>query len=452
MSTYQDKKALVLGFGLSGIAASKFLCQQGARVTVTDKKSSTQLETAIASCAHLPIQYEFGDPSEAFYEAFELIVVSPGVSLKNPLFQTLQEKGIRFLSELELGLEVIQEPLIATTGTNGKSTTTCLISHMLEASGKSVFTGGNIGKPVLDYVLERKKADVLVLELSSFQLERLLSIHPQVAIFTNLDEDHLDRHESLEAYIEAKKRLLLGCESKAWVILNRDCPRTAAFSHECRSQLLWFHKGRLGSWDGASWDASQKKVMVQFQGGQEIYDLVGFRLFGEHNKENLMAAILTARTMGVAADVIQKVIRTFPGMPHRLEFIRKKEGVFFFNDSKGTNVMSMRKSLGSFPQSPIILIAGGKDKDSDFSSLVDLVKQRCKILILLGEAKEKMNRAIGDYSETYLVGTFEEAVLLAYQKSRSGDVVLLSPGCASYDMFRDYQERGDYFKKLVNQL
>jgi UDP-N-acetylmuramoylalanine--D-glutamate ligase len=200
------------------------------------------------------------------------------------------------------------------------------------------------------------------------------------------------------------------------------------------------------------WDAKTKRVISKITGKEEVYDLSQFRLFGEHNRENLMAAICTARAMGVDPKAIQNVIQNFKGVPHRLEFIRKKDGVFFFNDSKGTNVMSVQRSLSSFSSNPIILIAGGKDKGMDFTPLCDLVKRKCKILILLGEAKEKINRSIGDFAETYLVGTFEEAVLLAYQKSRSGDIILLSPGCASYDMFKNYEERGDYFKKLVSQL
>ncbi|MGZ3709422.1 MAG: Mur ligase family protein, partial [Bdellovibrionota bacterium] len=195
-----------------------------------------------------------------------------------------------------------------------------------------------------------------------------------------------------------------------------------------------------------------KQIIAKINGKEETYDLTQFRLFGEHNKENLMAAICAARAMGVSPKAIQTVINTFKGVAHRLEFVRKKDGVFFFNDSKGTNVMSVQRSLSSFTSNPIILIAGGKDKGMEFGPLVDLVKKKCKILILLGEAKEKINRAIGDFAETYLVGTFEEAVLLAYQKSRSGDIILLSPGCSSYDMFRNYEERGDYFKKLVAQL
>ena len=203
---------------------------------------------------------------------------------------------------------------------------------------------------------------------------------------------------------------------------------------------------------GAYFNAVENTLVSKISGKEEIYSLANFRLFGDHNKQNILAALCAARLRGVSAKAIQSVIDQFKGVPHRLEFVRKKDGVYFFNDSKATNVQSLSSSLSSFKRSPVILISGGKDKGMDFAPLGPLVRQKVKLLILLGEAKEKINRALGDFAETYLVGTFEEAVLMAYQKSRSGDIILLAPGCASQDMFRNYEERGDYFKKLVNQL
>ncbi len=313
---------------------------------------------------------------------------------------------------------------------------------------------------MLDYLNEGQKASVVVAELSSFQLELTDKLIPAAAIFTNLEEDHLDRYGDFQTYTNAKKKLLKVCDKNSFVVLNYDCPNISRFAEENVGKLMWFTKknpisiGGTFAEDfvGVYWDSKTKKIVSKVTGKEEVYDLTQFKLFGEHNRENLMAAISAARAMGVDPKAIQTVINTFKGVPHRLEFIRKKDGVFFFNDSKGTNVMSVQKSLAAFSANPIILIAGGKDKGMDFVPLADLVKKKCKILILLGEAKEKMNRAIGDFAETYLVGTFEEAVLLAYQKSRSGDIILLSPGCASYDMFKNYEERGEYFRKLVSQL
>jgi UDP-N-acetylmuramoylalanine--D-glutamate ligase len=461
MMNYLDKKVVIVGFGVSGVAVAKYMAKKGAKVTVTDTKKESELLESVNACAHLKIDYDLGRPNNKTLPHGDLIVLSPGVPLHLKSLDEARAANIPITSEVELAVLEIQEvPFVVVTGTNGKTTTTTLIGEMLKADGKTVFVGGNIGKPLLDYVTEGHKAEVIVAELSSFQLETVESIRPVVAVFTNIEEDHLDRYGDLDTYIQAKKRLLTTCSPSSKVVLNYDSPNVAKFRDEVRGSLLWFMKGdpmKVGgsfaeSYHGTYLNSASKKIVFRSEGKEEVYDLTQFRLFGEHNKENLMAAICAVRMLEVGIPAIQSVINTFKGVSHRLEFIRKKDGVFFFNDSKGTNVMSVQKSLSAFNSNPIILIAGGKDKNSDFSPLVDLVKKRCKILVLLGEAKEKINRAIGDYAETYLVGTFEEAILLSYQKSRSGDIILLSPGCASYDMFRNYEERGDYFKKLVTQL
>jgi UDP-N-acetylmuramoylalanine--D-glutamate ligase len=460
MSKYKGKKVLVVGFGISGVAVAKYMTKQGAKVTVADSRQKHELQEHVNVCEDLKLEYEFGKHNNKTFHSVDLIVVSPGVPLSIKPLEEAREKNIPITSEIELAIAAIKEPVIAITGTNGKTTTTTLIGEMFKADGKAAFVGGNIGKALLDYVNEGQKADVVVAELSSFQLELTDKLVPAAAVFTNLEEDHLDRYGTMEAYTQAKKKLLKACDRNSFVVLNYDSQNIARFAEENTGKLLWFTKKNPMSvggafaeeFSGSYCDAKTKQVIAKVNGKEEIYDLTQFRLFGEHNRENLMAAINVARAMGVNSKSIQAVINTFKGVSHRLEFVRKKDGVFFFNDSKGTNVMSVQKSLASFQANPIILIAGGKDKNSDFAPLVDLVKKKCKILILLGEAKEKINRAIGDYAETYLVGTFEEAVLLAYQKSRSGDIILLSPGCASFDMFRNYEERGDYFKKLVAQL
>ena len=460
MSKYKNKKVLIVGFGISGVAAAKYLSKQGAHIHVTDAKQKNELSEYVNACADLKIEYEFGRHNSKTFDSVDLIVVSPGVPLNIKPLEEAREKNIPIMSEIELAIASIKEPIIAVTGTNGKTTTTTLIGEMFKADGKEVFVGGNIGKPLLDYVTEGKKADVVIVELSSFQLESIEKLTPAVAVFTNLEEDHLDRYPTMEAYTAAKKRLLKICDRNSFVVLNYDNLNINRFQEENSGKLLWFMKqdpitvGGLFAekFCGVYYNAKNKQLVSKVTGKEEIYDLSQFRLFGDHNKENLAAAICAVRAVGVSQKAIQTVINSFKGVPHRLEFIRRKDGVFFFNDSKGTNVMSVQRSLSSFNSNPIILIAGGKDKGGDFTGLIDLVKKKCKILILVGEAKEKINRAIGDYAETYLVGTFEEAVLLSYQKSRTGDIVLLSPGCASFDMFRNFEERGDYFKKLVSQL
>ncbi|MEO5970206.1 MAG: UDP-N-acetylmuramoyl-L-alanine--D-glutamate ligase, partial [Bdellovibrionia bacterium] len=440
MSKYKDKKVLVVGFGVTGVAVAKYMTKKGAKVTVTDTKKESELLESVNACADLKLGYELGKPNNKSFPSADLIVVSPGVPLNIKALDEARAMNIPITSEIELAAQEIREPIIGVTGTNGKTTTTSLIGEMFKADGKTAFIGGNIGKPLLDYVTEGLKTDVVVAELSSFQLELIESLRPVAAVFTNLEEDHMDRYNDIHAYSQAKKRLLKSCTPGSFVVLNYDSPNIAKFKDENPGSLLWFMKGdpmKIGGafaehFNGAYFNSLTKKVTLRMNGKEDLFDLAQFRLFGEHNKENLMGAICVARALGIEVPAIQTVINTFKGVNHRLEFIRKKDGVFFFNDSKGTNVMSVQKSLSSFNANPIILIAGGKDKNADFTPLVDLVKKKCKILVLLGEAKEKINRAIGDYAETYLVGTFEEAILLSYQKSRSGDIILLSPGCASY--------------------
>jgi UDP-N-acetylmuramoylalanine--D-glutamate ligase len=461
MSKYKGKRVLIVGFGRSGVAVAKYMAKQGAKVTVTDLKQKSELKDSVDACGDLKIEFELGKHNNKTFHMAELIVISPGVPLNIKPLEEAREKNIPIMSEVELAVHGIKSPIIGITGTNGKTTVTALIGEMFKADQKATFVGGNIGVPLLNLLNDgTENNDVVVAELSSFQLELTEKLVPAVAVFTNIEEDHLDRYGDMATYIGVKKRLLKACDKNSFVVLNYDCPNVSKFADENVGKLIWFTKkdpmtvgGAFAeNFNGAYFNAATKQIVCKVTGKEEIFDLAQFRLFGEHNRENLMAAICAARAMGVSSAAIQTVISTFKGVAHRLEFVRKKDGVFFFNDSKGTNVMSVKKSLGAFNSNPVILIAGGKDKNSDFAPLVDLVQARCKILILLGEAKEKINRSIGDFAETYLVGTFEEAILLAYQKSRSGDIVLLSPGCSSFDMFRNYEERGDYFKKIVAQL
>ena len=464
MSKFKGKRVLIVGFGLSGIAAARYFSKQGAKVIVTDLKQPQDLENQMKACADLKLEYELGRHNEETFKTVDLVIMSPGIPLNLKPLDAARAANIPITNEFDLAASLIKEPIIVVTGTNGKTTTTTLIGEMFKADGRSPFVGGNIGKPLIDYVVDGSpqgtKCDIVVSEVSSFQLELADKLVPSVAVFTNMEEDHLDRYGTMDAYIAAKKRLLKVADRNSYVVLNRDCPIVSQFASECNSRMIWFTKRNPMEIGGAFAEnfvgcylkVAEKKIVARFNGKEELYDTTGLKLFGDHNKENLMAAICAARALGVSAKAIQTVINSFAGVPHRLEFIRKKDGVFFFNDSKGTNVMSVRKSLEAFAKNPIILIMGGKDKNAEFAPLQDLVHKRVKMLILLGEAKEKINRSLGDYTETLLVGTFEEAVLLSFQKSRSGDIILLSPGCASYDMFKNFEERGDYFRKLVTQI
>jgi UDP-N-acetylmuramoylalanine--D-glutamate ligase len=461
MSKFKGKKVLIVGCGTSGVASAKFLVKQGARVMITDTKQRTELAEPLKELGDLKVEFEFGGHTERSFMGAEMILVSPGVNVTNHQFiQAAKVKGTPVTSEIELAVGELEQPLIAITGTNGKSTVTTLTGEMFKADQKGAFIGGNLGTPLIEYITAGQSGQVAVCELSSYQLELTEKMVPAVAIFTNIDQDHLDRYGAMDHYIAAKKRLLKVCDRNSWVILNYDDAVLRNFAHENHGKLVWFtmkNPMEVGGefaekFFGAYYDSTKNVIVTKVTGKDEVYTLEQFKLFGDHNKQNLMASICAARVMGVSQQGIQNCINTFKGLPHRLEYIRKKDGVYFFNDSKATNIQSVQASLQSFKRSPIILIAGGKDKNMEFAPLGSIVKQKVKLLILVGEAKEKINRALGDFAETYLVGTFEEAVLMSFQKSRNGDIILLSPGCSSQDMFRDFEERGDYFRKLVNQL
>ncbi len=461
MSKYKGKKVLIVGCGKSGVATAKYMVKQGARVMITDTKQRTELLEVLKDLGDLKVEFEFGGHTDRSFMGAEVVVVSPGIHHQNHQFiQMAKSKGTPITTEIEIAVENLQHPLIGITGTNGKSTVTSLIGEMFKSDQKEVFVGGNLGTPLIEFINQGQNGIAAVAELSSYQLEGVEKMVPAVAVFTNIDQDHLDRYGTMENYINAKKKLLKACDRNSWVVLNADDPVVKSFAQETVGKVAWYTTrdpmtvgGDFAeNFFGAYFNAAKSQIIVKVTGKEEIYSLEHFKLFGDHNKMNAMASIVAARLMGVSAFGIQNALSQFKGLPHRLEFVRKKDGVFFFNDSKSTNIQSMQASLSAFKRSPVILIAGGKDKNMDFAPVAPLVKDKVKFLILLGEAKEKLNRALGDFAETYLVGTFEEAVLISFQKSRTGDVILLSPGCSSQDMFRDFEERGDYFKKLVHQL
>lgn len=459
MLKLKGKKVLVVGLGKSGLSAVQFLLNQGAKVTVSDTKSKTDLSEAIKALDDAKIEWDLGKHTVKVFTSVDLIVLSPGVPTQgNEALTEAKNAGIPIVNDIELAYPFIKSPIVAVTGTNGKTTTTTLISEMLKADGKKVFTGGNIGVPILDLFNQSETPDVVVLEISSFQGECLNEFKPTVAVFTNLEPDHLDRYPAgLESYYEAKTRVIKNADKDTTLVVNMDNDRAHRLADSFAGKVLRFTKrnpmtigGDLAEQFRGAY-LQRPKAIVKIDNREEVLELMLCRLAGDHNRENIMAAAAAAMTVGATKAGVQRVIDTFKGVPHRLEYVRKKDGVSFYNDSKATNVASTIRALNSF-FAPIILIAGGRDKDQDFTPLAELVKKKVKNLILVGESKEKINRMLGDYSETFLVGTFEEAVLISYQKSRTGDVVLLSPACASYDMFRNYEERGDYFKKLVTQL
>jgi UDP-N-acetylmuramoylalanine--D-glutamate ligase len=431
------------------LATVRFLAGRGARVKVSEVKPAGELEASRKALADIPIEWELGGHTVPFLKGVDLIVVSPGVSMDiEPLVQA-RRKGIPVLSEVELAFRFLRRPLVAVTGTNGKTTTTTLIGEMLRASGKSVFVGGNIGNPLIDYVGTPQREEWVVAEISSFQLEGIVKFHPAIGVLLNITEDHLDRYSDFQEYIRAKARIFENQGKEDTALLNADDPLTFQFAHRVESQVLLFSAQRpvpVGSF------LEKGAIFYQGMDGRRTrYDLSRLKIQGAHNLENLMAAIAVGHICGCPPEVLQKVIDEFRGLEHRLEWVRDIDGVGFFNDSKGTNVGAVVKSLMSF-QRPIILIAGGRDKGGDYSPLTNLIAERVKGMALIGEARERIGGALGGLTETVKWNTLEEAVHWAFSQARSGDVVLLSPACSSFDMFENYQERGKRFKAIVKEL
>lgn len=475
LSELQNKKIAIVGMGKSGLAASELLYNLGAKLIINDKKNENEVLNDIES---INIKVERitggGHPPEALQDA-ELIVVSPGVPLSTPSIVSAIYKGIPVISEIELSWQIMtliknDVKIIGITGSNGKSTTSTLTYEFLKGDGKKVYLAGNIGFPMAEIVLKlinrEIDLDYIVLELSSFQLEGIKMFKSDFAAVLNITPDHMDRYSGMKEYIEAKSRIFQNHEGDDYLILNMDDKNTLLVIEQLKN--VYLKKGRLPhifyfSRFQEVYGAYLKNDHVYFYPKEDISDdlknementvlpLSTFRIKGVHNIENIMAASLLALCVGCKADTIKTVVKEFPGLPHRMEFVREIDAVTYINDSKGTNVDAVLKSLESFAGN-VILIAGGRDKNGDFSALRDLAKEKLKALIVIGEAGQKIADALDDLVDHYFAEDMKSAVLKAKELARSGDVVLLSPGCASFDMFKNFEHRGEVFKEIVNSL
>lgn len=458
MKDVAGKKVMVVGLSSTGVALAKFLVELGAKVTVSDHKSPAELSQALEKIDKLELEYDLGGHTPKLLLEQDMIILSPGVSPELKVFEYARKNGKKVTGDIEFAAQFIEEPIIAVTGTNGKSTTCKLAEQMLTESGVKVWLGGNFGTPLVEYVRNKEKADVVIVETSSFQLEHVDTFTPKNVVFMNIGENHLDRYRSMDEYIGAKRKLFRNTNHNTTSVLNADDNRVVDLARDPvvqRGRIFYFSRKvalepQIMNIGGAVL-MGNKEIKVRVGPEIETYSVANIKMKGKHAVENIMAAILTTRDYGAKPEAIQKVIDAFPGLAHRIEYVRKAGGVVFFNDSKATNVHAVKRALDCFDEN-VILIMGGKDSNLDYTELQNMIRQKVKNLILVGEAKEKINRDVGDFSETFLIGTFEEAVLLAYQKSRIGDTVLLSPGCPSFDTFDNYVERGNYFKKLVGEF
>jgi len=444
------QKTLIIGWGKTGIASARFLAARGVRIAVTDAKDLSLEKDVLPQLGQdLRASVEWVRYDTSALSSVDMVVPSPGVPPLHPLLKEALERGIPVVSELELASRYLRTPMIAITGTNGKTTTTTLIGEILAKSGRKVFVGGNIGNPLANYVAGPQDADYAVVEVSSFQLQWVEAFHAFAALLLNTTCDHVDYHGSFEAYRAVKERIFNNQGKGDLAVLNADEPRSAVLAESLPSRVRFFSSSQ--SVDVGLYREGEQLIYHNGQGGRESYPLNIIRLPGAHNIENVMAAILACRACGCTREEVIQAVANFSGIAHRIEFTREIGGVKFYDDSKGTNVGAVKRAIESFSE-PLVLLMGGRDKDGDFESLSDLLPNRVKVLVLFGEAREKIRERIGEIVPTLMAPTLKEAIAAARGQASAGDVVLLSPGCASFDEFNNYKARGEFFQEEVRAL
>jgi len=447
----RGKKILVVGAGKSGISVARFLVRRGAAVALTDTRTKDKFNGELDDLIDSGVQAVLGNYPEVMPGTFDMLVVSPGVPPTVPPVAAAMRHGIPVTGELELAYRFARAPMVAITGTNGKTTTTALVGEIFRAAGIHTLVGGNIGLPLVDVVEGYGPEDMIVAEVSSFQLETARQFRPRVAVILNITPDHLDRHGTMEGYIAAKARIFARQGRGDITVLNYDDPRTRMLAEATGGQVIFFSR-RHNLKEGVL--VLQGRIVVRLEGRETDIAAAGeVAIPGGHNLENALAAVAAAFALGVKPAVLAHTLRTFPGVAHRLETVAVKNGVRYVNDSKGTNPDASIKALEAFDR-PIVLLAGGRNKGSDFTELARLAREKVRVLVVLGECADEVERAArqAGCGEILRARDFREAVLTAHRAARPGDVVLLSPACASWDMFNNFEERGDLFREIVNSL
>ena len=449
----KDKKVLLVGLAKTGVSTIKKLDKLGASIVVTDIKPKEKLEDILSQLNGLNnVEYILGSHPEDISD-IDLTIVSPGVPLDLPFIEKLKESNVKIIGEVELAYTLSNNPIfVGITGTNGKTTTTSLVGEIFKEANRDTYIVGNIGNPVIDTVDYTDKNSVLVTELSSFQLESIDTFRPKVSSILNITEDHLNRHHTMENYINAKARIFENQEKSDFSILNYDDSIVRDLNRNNNASILYF--SRKEKIEQGVYLDENNNIVISIDGKQiTVLNRNELSLPGDHNLENAMAAILMTYVVGVDLEVIKHVLITFKGVEHRLEFVTNKNGIMFVNDSKGTNPDSTIKAIGSYER-PIILIAGGMDKHSDFTDMMKCATKNVKELVLLGETADKIEASARKEGLENItkVKNMEEAVKKAYELAKDGDVVLLSPGCASWDMYPNFEARGLDFKENIYKL
>lgn len=456
---WTGKRVAVIGLGVSNAAVVRYLIQQGAIVTGCDRKSQGQLGPVFDAFASLPIELRLGEHYLDDLDTVDALVLTPGMRKDLPQLQRARARGIPITSETQLFFDHCGARIIGITGSSGKTTTTTLVGELLAASGLSVYVGGNIGRPLLDMVDRIRPDQWVVLELSSFQLEQL-EASPHIALVTNISPNHLDVHGTMEQYVRAKKRIYASQGQGDWLVLHADDPWAGEMAAEAPGRVRWFRPGG-GLPEGVFVEAG-RIVMARDTSGQrtleEVCRLDDIRLLGEHNLANVLSAVAVADLCGVQLGTIRDVVRSFTGVKHRLELVRDVWGVRYYNDSIATTPSRAVAGIRAFSD-PIILLAGGYDKGIPFDEMAECIVERVKLVVLMGDTANRIEDAIdaaaarrGTRPAVLRVKDFDSGVKAAVSRARAGDVVLLSPGCASYGMFSNFEERGQRFRRLIHDF
>jgi UDP-N-acetylmuramoylalanine--D-glutamate ligase len=444
----QNKRVLVVGLGKSGVASALFLKACGAKVTVSDSKNKDQLSKEIPVLLDHGIAVETGTHGERTFRGQDLIVVSPGVPVDAAPLAQARSLGEPVIGEIELAAQFLSKNLIAITGSNGKTTTTTLAGEIV-ATEKPTLVGGNIGTPAISLVDQSTPQSVIVLEVSSFQLETIETFRPKVAVILNITPDHLDRHRTFETYVNAKARIFENQKSDDFTVLNADDETCVSLAARTNGQVFWF--SRKKEVVRGAFVQNDAIVFRNASDNRKIMPLSEIPLKGNHNVENVLAAVCAGILMGCDPAKVRQSVQNFKAVEHRLEYVATIRGVEYYNDSKATNVDATIKALKSFPGN-IHLILGGKDKGSDYTVLNDLLRKCVKRVYTIGAAAEKIESHIKGTTEILNSRTLEAAVKKAHETAKPGEIVLLAPACASFDQFQNYEHRGRVFKEMVNSL
>ena len=453
MMNYQNKRVLVVGMARSGVAAAQLLVKHGAQVIVNDSKSREELGDAVAPLASLPVEWQLGKPAGECLDGIDALVISPGIPDTAPFVLRAKEQGVYVTGELELAYQLAQGEMVAVTGTNGKTTTVSLLGEIFRNAGRVTHVVGNIGYPYSAAALDSRKDDMFVCEVSSFQMETADTFHPRAAALLNITEDHLNRHGTMENYTAMKMRMFRNQTAEDVAVFNADDPALAPLVKQVKSQVMLFSRKKKVAC-GAYVDGDM--LMVRWKGTERpVCQVKEIYIPGPHNLENALAATCIATAMDVPAPVIRHTLRTFKGVEHRIEFVRELEGVRYINDSKGTNVDSTIKAIQTMDR-PTAIILGGYDKHCDFTPMVkEMLASPCiREVVLIGVTADQIERTCREngYTRIHRADTLEDAINRCRALASEGWNVLLSPACASFDMFSDYEARGRIFKELVNKL